>query len=59
MEYTELINAMYKRADAIGKLIPDEAWLMIDHVWWPNPYYTGEPIVHPEDPNGNEYNPEK
>ena len=48
MEYADLMNKMYERAEVVGLEHPDDAWLMINEVWWPNPYYDGVPVVHPE-----------
>ena len=47
MEYANLLDMMYEKAEVIGKDNTD-AWLLIDEVWWPNPYYKGEPVEHPE-----------
>lgn len=34
-----------------GHKFADEAWLLSSRdVWYPNPYYKGEPQPHPESP---------
>ena len=48
MEYAKVLDRMYKQAEVDGLEHEDDAWLMIDEVWWPNPYYDGEPVAHPE-----------
>ncbi len=48
LDYAELMDNMYKQAEIDGLEHSDDAWLMIKEVWWPNPYYCGEPVAHPE-----------
>lgn len=55
--YADLMNEMYALADTQGKETPDDAWLIIKDVIWPNPHYTGEPKLHPE--ASGIYNPPK
>lgn len=34
----------------IGREHPDRAWILSDRdVWYPNPFYQGPPVRHPED----------
>jgi len=46
-EYSDLMDKMYALAEEKGKH-SNEAWLDIDGVYWPNPYYKGKPVLHPE-----------
>jgi hypothetical protein len=37
-------------ARAVGRAYPDRAWILSDRdVWYPNPFYSGPPVRHPED----------
>jgi len=47
MEYAEVVDSYYEKAEVLGKDNPN-AWLLITKVWWPNPHYKGEPVKHPE-----------
>ena len=46
-EYSRLMDRMYVLAEEKGKGVND-AWLIIEDVYWPNPHYVGEPVAHPE-----------
>ena len=57
--HTELYdNRLASMADAVreytwnvGRDRPDVEWILSDYdTWYKNPYYTGEPGPHPEDP---------
>ena len=56
-EYSKVMDDYYELAEQQGLSQPDTAWLDINGVWWPNPHYKGEPVVHPEDPTGTQTNP--
>ena len=47
-EYADLINSSYDLAEIIGLDQAQNSWIIVNHVWWPNPHYTGEPVAHPE-----------
>jgi hypothetical protein len=37
-------------ASELGSARPDLAWICTDRdVWYPNPFYSGPPVAHPED----------
>lgn len=41
-------DAHYARE--LGREHPDRAWILSDRdVWYPNPFYQGEPVSHPYD----------
>ncbi len=48
--YDEVQEDYYKCAERIGlhSNDPEHAWLDLNGVWWPNPHYTGEEVIHPE-----------
>lgn len=47
--------ATVREADAeyalnVGADNPERAWILSDRdVWYPNPFYRGKPVRHPED----------
>jgi len=46
---THIAEADRQYAHAIGEQNPDWAWVLSDRdAWYPNPYYTGPPVPHPE-----------
>jgi hypothetical protein len=53
LDFNEVMEEYYELALEAGKT-SDDAWLYIEGVWWPNPYYGGEPIKHPELANEND-----
>ena len=56
-EYNNSMIDMYELAEREGVHQLNTAWLFINDVYWPNPHYHGEPVAHPEDPDGTETNP--
>lgn len=45
-------DAEFDRAGAAerGSVKPEQAWILSDRdCWYPNPYYAGPPVPHPED----------
>lgn len=51
-DFTYSSEAEIDRADAydIGAAHPERAWISSGRdVWYPNPYYRGLPVPHPED----------
>ena len=51
LDYGEVMDQYYTKAEKAGEKYPDFAWLDLDGVWWPNPHYKGTPGPHPEDSN--------
>tara|TARA_R100001015_G_C4510307_1_gene82197 strand:+ start:459 stop:644 length:186 start_codon:yes stop_codon:yes gene_type:complete len=50
-EFYHATDTDWDRADAYqrGSERPDLAWISTDRdVWYPNPFYKGPPIPHPE-----------
>lgn len=49
-EYHEVLDDYASWAERVGKHSshPDDAWLDLGGVWWPNPHYSGEEVIHPE-----------
>jgi len=46
---THIAEADRQYAHAVGQENPDWAWILSDRdAWYPNPYYTGLPVPHPE-----------
>lgn len=42
-------EADHEYAHEVGRDNPDSAWILSDRdVWYPNPFYRGEPQPHPE-----------
>lgn len=34
----------------VGRMRPESAWILSDRdAWYPNPFYQGPPVRHPED----------
>lgn len=52
LDFTYSSEAEWDRSSAVerGETFPDRAWLLSPRdVWYPNPYYKGPPVRHPED----------
>jgi len=50
-EFHRSTDAEWDREDARerGETTPDRAWVLSDRdVWYPNPYYKGPAVPHPE-----------
>lgn len=52
-----MTEAEWDRAAAyeLGAARPQSAWVLTDRdCWYPNPFYKGPPVPHPEDYDGHE-----
>lgn len=48
--YDTVAEADAGYAHGLGAEHPDRAWILSDRdCWYPNPYYTGLPVPHPDD----------
>lgn len=50
MTLATLAQADREYAFNVGQMRRDSAWILSDRdVWYPNPFYQGPPVPHPED----------
>lgn len=52
LDFQYASDAEFDQAGAheIGAAHPDRAWILSDRdCWYPNPYYKGPPVRHPEE----------
>lgn len=48
--YATITDAVREHTFNVGRDHPDVAWILSPYdTWNRNPYYTGEPVPHPED----------
>jgi hypothetical protein len=48
VNYIQQADAQW--AHEVGRDRPEHAWILSDRdVWYPNPFYKGPPMPHPED----------
>ena len=48
LDFAEVMEEYYDWAERVGIEKPDEPWLDLDGVWWPNPWWSGPEVKHPE-----------
>lgn len=54
MSYEQLADREWARE--AGRCHPDSAWVLSDRdVWYPNPFYSGPSVPHPEDDEAAEF----